>query len=99
VTAPVNGQDATVKGIEAAWQHSLGDSGFGFQLNGTLVGSNRHLDAQNLANKFALTGLSNSANAVVFYDKNGIERASRGTGATASCNILPRRRSMAPARR
>ncbi len=73
VTAPVNGQDATVKGIEAAWQHTLSDSGFGFQLNGTLVGSNRKLDTQNLANKFALTGLSNSANAVLFYDKNGIE--------------------------
>jgi TonB-dependent receptor len=73
VTAPVNGQDATVKGIEAAWQYSIGDTGFGFQVNGTLVGSNRHLDPQNLNNKFALTGLSNSANAVVFYDKNGIE--------------------------
>ncbi|MEI5617365.1 hypothetical protein WB403_50610, partial [Streptomyces brasiliscabiei] len=28
---------------------------------------------QNLTNKFALTGLSNSANAVLFYDKHGIE--------------------------
>lgn len=73
ITAPVNGQDATVTGIEAAWQHSLGSSGFGFQINGTLVDSNRHLNSQNLANKFALTGLSNSANAVLFYDKHGIE--------------------------
>lgn len=73
VTAPVNGQDATVRGIEAAWQYSIGDTGFGFQVNGTLVGSNRKLDPRNLANKFALTGLSNSANAVLFYDKNGIE--------------------------
>ncbi len=73
VTAPVNGQDATVRGIEAAWQYSIGDTGFGFQLNGTLVGSNRKLDPRNLTNKFALTGLSNSANAVLFYDKNGIE--------------------------
>lgn len=73
VTAPVNGQDATVKGLEAAWQYSIGNTGLGFQLNGTLVGSNRHLDPQNLTNKFALTGLSNSANAVLFYDKHGIE--------------------------
>lgn len=73
VTAPVNGQDATVRGIEAAWQYSIGDTGFGFQVNGTLVGSNRKLDPRNLTNKFALTGLSNSANAVLFYDKNGIE--------------------------
>lgn len=73
ITAPVNGQDATVTGLEAAWQQSLGDTGFGFLLNGTLVRSNRHLDAQDLTNKFALTGLSNSANAVLFYDKHGIE--------------------------
>ncbi|WP_294332860.1 TonB-dependent receptor [uncultured Sphingomonas sp.] len=73
ITAPVNGQDATVTGLEAAWQHAFGDTGFGFQVNGTLVGSNRHLDPQDLRNKFALTGLSNSANAVAFYDNHGIE--------------------------
>lgn len=73
ITAPINGQDATVKGLEAAWQQSLWDTGFGFQLTGTLVGSNRHLNPQNLTNKFALTGLSDSANAVLFYDKHGIE--------------------------
>lgn len=73
VTAPVNGQNATVTGLEAAWQQTIGETGFGFQLNGTLVGSNRHLNLQDLTNKFALTGLSNSANAVAFYDKHGIE--------------------------
>jgi TonB-dependent receptor len=73
ITAPVNGQDATVTGLEAAWQQSIGDTGLGFQINGTLVRSNRHLDRQDLTNKFALTGLSNSANAVLFYDKHGIE--------------------------
>lgn len=73
ITAPVNGADAIVTGLEAAWQHSFGDTGFGFQLNGTLVHANRALDPRNLANKFALTGLSNSANAVAFYDKHGIE--------------------------
>ncbi|MGH6613687.1 TonB-dependent receptor [Sphingomonas sp.] len=73
ITAPVNGQDATVTGLEAAWQQSIGDSGFGFQVNGTLVRSNRKLNPRDLTNKFALTGLSNSANAVVFYDKHGIQ--------------------------
>lgn len=73
ITAPVNGEDAIVKGLEAAWQHSFGQTGFGFQVNGTLVGSNRPLNVQDLSNKFALTGLSNSANAVAFYDKNGLE--------------------------
>lgn len=73
VTAPVNGQDAVVSGLEAAWQHTFGETGFGFQVNGTLVHSNRQLNPQDLTNKFALTGLSNSANAVLFYDKHGIE--------------------------
>jgi len=73
ITAPQNGQDATVTGIEAAWQNTFGETGFGVQLTGTLVGSNRHLNPQDPANGFALTGLSNSANAVVFYDKHGLE--------------------------
>lgn len=73
ITAPVNGQEATVNGLEAAWQNSFGDTGFGVQLNGTVVTSNRKLNPQDLTNKFALTGLSNSANAVAFYDKNDIE--------------------------
>lgn len=73
ITAPINGKDAVVTGLEAAWQHTFADSGFGFQLNGTLVNSNRNLDPRSLANKFALTGLSHSANAVAFYDKNGFE--------------------------
>ncbi|MEP9403677.1 TonB-dependent receptor [Sphingomonas sp. VNH70] len=73
ITAPVNGEDAIVRGLEAAWQQIFGQTGFGFQVNGTLVGSNRPLNVRDLSNKFALTGLSNSANAVAFYDKNGLE--------------------------
>ncbi|OGS59903.1 MAG: TonB-dependent receptor [Erythrobacter sp. RIFCSPHIGHO2_12_FULL_63_10] len=73
ISAPINGENATVTGLEAAWQHSFGDTGFGFQLNGTLVQSNADLDRVDLSNRFALTGLSNSANAVAFYDKNGFE--------------------------
>lgn len=73
ITAPTNGPNATVTGLEAAWQHTFGETGIGFQVNGTLVGSNRHLNPEDLSNKFALTGLSDSANAVLFYDKHGIE--------------------------
>ncbi|WP_231739293.1 TonB-dependent receptor [Novosphingobium sp. FSW06-99] len=73
ITAPINGADATVVGLEAAWQHALGNTGIGWQVNGTLVHSNRQLNPQDVSQKFALTGLSNSANAVLFYDKNGIE--------------------------
>jgi TonB-dependent receptor len=73
ITAPANGQTAVVTGLEAALQHSFGDTGFGIQLNGTLAHSDKQLNAADLTNKFALTGLSNSANGVLFYDKNGLE--------------------------
>jgi iron complex outermembrane receptor protein len=73
ITAPTNGQTAVVTGLEAAFQHSLWDSGFGVQLNGTYAHSDKQLNPADLTNKFALTGLSNSTNAVLFYDKNGFE--------------------------
>jgi iron complex outermembrane receptor protein len=68
ITAPTNGESAQVYGLEAGIQQSFGDSGFGIQLNGTLAHSDKDLDATDLTNKFALTGLSNSANGVLFYD-------------------------------
>ncbi|MDY6944970.1 MAG: TonB-dependent receptor [Pseudomonadota bacterium] len=68
ITAPTNGESAQVYGLEAGIQQSFGDSGFGIQLNGTLARSDKELDASDLTNKFALTGLSNSANGVLFYD-------------------------------
>ena len=73
ITAPTNGPTAVVTGLEAALQQSFGDTGFGVQLNGTLAHSDKNLDPTNLNNKFALTGLSNSANAVLFYDKGVFE--------------------------
>jgi TonB-dependent receptor len=73
ITAPENGESAEVTGIEAAVQQSFGDTGFGVQLNGTLAHSDKELNASDLTNKFAVTGLSDSANAVLFYDKNSFE--------------------------
>ncbi|MEP7246030.1 MAG: TonB-dependent receptor, partial [Gammaproteobacteria bacterium] len=73
ITAPTNGENAQVYGLEAGILQSFGDTGFGVQLNGTLVHSDKKLDPQDLTNKFALTGLSNSANGVLFYDKDKIE--------------------------
>lgn len=70
---PVNGPTARIVGLEAALQHSFGETGFGVQLNGTLVSGNKKLNPADLSQKFALTGLSNSANAVVYYDKGIIE--------------------------
>ncbi len=73
VARPINGDDASVTGIEAAIQHNFGDTGFGIQLNGTYVDGSVELDPSDVTQIFALTGLSNSANAVVFYDKGPIE--------------------------
>jgi TonB-dependent receptor len=73
VARPINGDDASVTGIEAAIQHNFGDSGFGVQLNGTLVDGSVELDPGDVSQIFALTGLSNSANAVAYYDKGPIE--------------------------
>jgi len=74
VTTNVNGPSAAVYGLEAAIQHVFGKSGFGVQINGTLVGTNRPYDQSNTSvSNFAVTGLANSANAVAFYDKSGFQ--------------------------
>jgi iron complex outermembrane recepter protein len=73
ITAPQNGPSAVVTGEEAAIQQAFGETGFGVQLNGTLARSDKTLNTADLSNKFALTGLSNSANAVLFYDKGSFE--------------------------
>ena len=74
VSRYVNGPDATVKGLEVALQHVFGNSGFGFQANGTFVDTNKPYDPYNLSQSgFAVTGLANSANFVGFYDKHGFQ--------------------------
>jgi iron complex outermembrane receptor protein len=74
VTTNVNGPAANVYGAEFAIQHVFGDTGFGFQANATLVGTDRPYDRTNLTvSGFAVTGLANSANLVAFYDKDGFQ--------------------------
>ena len=76
VTRPVNGdRTQTLRGIEAAIQHSFWDTGFGAILNYTRVrgGGKFNSTLPSGADQFALTGLSDSANAVLFYDKYGIQ--------------------------
>ena len=73
VARPINGDDASVTGLEAAIQHNFSDTGFGIQLNGTLVNGSVKLDPGDVSQIFALTGLSNSANAVAYYDKGPVE--------------------------
>lgn len=74
ITQPVNGPAANVYGLEIAWQHVFGESGFGFSLNGTIVGTNKPYDQKNLSvSGFSVTGLADSANLMVFYDKDGFQ--------------------------
>jgi TonB-dependent receptor len=74
ITAQVNGPDANVRGLEIAWQHVFGNSGFGFQANATIVDTNRKFPTKDISgNGFAITGLANSANLVAFYDKRGFQ--------------------------
>jgi len=66
---PVNQKTAAVDGWELNLQHTFGDSGYGFIVNATLVDADVAYDTSRpLENQFALTGLSDSANFIGFYD-------------------------------
>jgi iron complex outermembrane receptor protein len=73
VTSQVNGPSAEVRGLEVSLQHVFGDTGFGFQVNGTFVSTNKPYDPAGTLSGFAVTGLANSANFVPFYDKYGFQ--------------------------
>ncbi|AFV00441.2 TonB-dependent receptor [Simiduia agarivorans] len=62
-----------VDGIELAVQHMFGESGFGVMANYTFVNSDVGYDPYTLGGSDALLGVSDSANLVGFYDKNGIQ--------------------------
>ncbi len=74
VSTNVNGPTANVYGAEFAVQHMFANSGFGFQANATLVGTNKPYNPLDLTvSGFAVTGLADSANLVAFYDKDGFQ--------------------------
>jgi len=68
ITTQSNQRSARLDGIELNLQHMLGNSGFGVAANYTLVNSNLKYDNANRADQFALVGLSDSANLVLFYE-------------------------------
>lgn len=70
IQVPSNQQDAQIDGWEIALQHLFGDSGFGVIANYTKVDSDIEYDPFSLQSQFAIEGLSDSANLVLFYDKN-----------------------------
>ncbi|MDP5133165.1 MAG: TonB-dependent receptor [Paraglaciecola sp.] len=67
VSRPQNGESARITGYEISLTH-LFDNGFGFSANATVVDSNISLTADS-ATRFALEGLGDSQNLVVFYEQ------------------------------
>lgn len=72
LTVPVNIEKANMKGWEFVVQHNFGETGFGAILNATLVDADVGYDNFSLEQQFVLTGLSDSANFIAFYDRDGI---------------------------
>ncbi len=70
VNKPVNDQSAVIDGLEFAAQHWFWDTGFGFQANYTMVDSDVGFENLKTGGQFAMTGLSDTANFVGFYDKD-----------------------------
>lgn len=73
VVATSNLGSAKVDGFEVNLQHLIGDTGFGFIANATFVDSDAKYNINSLEQTVALPGLSDSANLVAFYDKNGFQ--------------------------
>ncbi|MCC6940810.1 MAG: TonB-dependent receptor, partial [Novosphingobium sp.] len=76
ITRPTNSdQKAKLSGWEFAIQHNFWETGFGTILNYTIVNSDTQFDntQRYTVPQFAVQGVSDSANAVLYYDKNGLQ--------------------------
>lgn len=76
ITQPTNSnQKARLSGWEFAIQHSFWETGFGAIANYTVVKSDTQFDntLRYTVPQFAVNGVSNSANAVLYYDKKGLQ--------------------------
>jgi TonB-dependent receptor len=74
VQKPINNKEANIHGWEFGGQYFFGESGFGILANYTIVKGDVGFDdaGDPSVNQFALLGLSDSANAVLMYEKYGI---------------------------
>jgi TonB-dependent receptor len=74
VATPVNNQEAKIHGFEFGGQYFFGETGFGVLANYTVVRGDVGFDVASdpNVNQFALTGLSDSANAVLMFEKFGL---------------------------
>jgi TonB-dependent receptor len=73
VTIPVNQRETQVRGWELMAQHAFGESGFGLQANYTVVDGNLNYDINLNEEQWVVPGMSNTANLVGFYDKDGLQ--------------------------
>ena len=73
VSTPINQEKANIHGVELAFQHFFGESGFGLQGNYTVVDGDVAFNnaGDPGVNQFALDGLSDTANATFIYEKYG----------------------------
>jgi len=74
VSQPLNQHKANIHGLEFAFQHFFGHSGFGIQGSYTFVDGDVNFNntAQPSEDQFALVGLSNTANGTLIYEKYGV---------------------------
>ena len=73
VNQPINQNKAHINGVELGGQYFFGDSGFGVFANYTYVNGDIGFDdaGDPGVDQFALTGLSDTANVVLMYEKFG----------------------------
>jgi len=74
-TSPVNAETAIIKGVEFSFQYTFDRlpapfDGLGVQLNYTAVDSQQAIDPSVASGQFAVEGLSDSGNLVLFYEKD-----------------------------
>ncbi len=74
VSQPINTKDANIHGLEFAFQHFFGGSGFGVQGNYTKVDGDVAFNnaGDPGVDQFALLGLSDTANATLIFEKFGM---------------------------
>jgi TonB-dependent receptor len=73
VAQPINQKKANIHGVEFAFQHFFGESGFGLQGNYTVVDGDVAFNnaGDPGVDQFALLGLSDTANATFIFEKHG----------------------------
>ncbi|TYK66400.1 TonB-dependent receptor [Colwellia echini] len=71
--SPTNNKSAVIDGMEFAFQHFFGDTGFGVIANYTYVNGDIEFDLASTDTQFALLGLSDTANLVLMYEMDDFQ--------------------------